>query len=114
MTRHVWLRQTSSLLPVAIAFSSSPRRQLRSLSRRRRTRTGSIQATDFDRNRIGWHAAGALLAIVRGEGVIFARGFGSAEIEKAMPVTPDMTFLIGSTMDAFTAKPTGCACPIVT
>ena len=50
-------------------------------------------AAEFDRDRIDLHVPGAMLAIVRGEEVIFARGFGLADIEKKTPVTPDTPFL---------------------
>jgi CubicO group peptidase (beta-lactamase class C family) len=45
-------------------------------------------AAEFDRNRVDLHVPGAVLGIVRGEEVIFARGFGVADIEKKTPVTP--------------------------
>lgn len=64
-------------------------------------------AAEFDRNRIDLHVPGAVLAIVRGEEVIFARGFGVADIEKQTPVTPDTPFFIGSTTKAFTATLVG-------
>ena len=64
-------------------------------------------AAEFDRNRIDLHVPGAVLAIVRGEEVIFARGFGVADIEKKTPVTPDTPFFIGSTTKAFTATLVG-------
>ena len=50
---------------------------------------------------------GAVLAIVRGEEVIFARGFGLADIERITPVTPDTPFFIGSSTKAFTATLVG-------
>ena len=64
-------------------------------------------ATEFDRNRIDLHLPGAVLAIVRGEEVIFARGFGVADIERKTPVTPDTRFFIGSSTKAFTATLVG-------
>lgn len=64
-------------------------------------------ATEFDRNRIDLHVPGAVLAIVRGEEVIFARGFGVADIERKTPVTPDTRFFIGSSTKAFTATLVG-------
>ena len=64
-------------------------------------------AAEFDRNRIDLHVPGAVLAIVRGEDVIFARGFGLADVEKKTPVTPDTAFFIGSTTKAFTATLVG-------
>ena len=50
---------------------------------------------------------GAVLAIVRGDEVIFARGFGVADVEKKTPVTPDTPFFIGSATKAFTATLVG-------
>ena len=41
-------------------------------------------AAEFDRNRIDLQVPGAVLAIVRGEDVSVARGFGDADIEKKM------------------------------
>ena len=64
-------------------------------------------AAEFDRDRIDLHVPGAMLAIVRGEEVIFARGFGLADIEKKTPVTPETRFFIGSTTKAFTATLVG-------
>ena len=64
-------------------------------------------AAEFDRNRIDLHVPGAVLAIVRGEEVIFARGFGVADVEKKTPVTPETRFFIGSTTKAFTATLVG-------
>src|SRR5262245_7504848 len=46
-------------------------------------------AAAIDRNRIDLHVPGAVVAIVRGEEVIFVRAFGVADIEKKTPVTPN-------------------------
>jgi CubicO group peptidase (beta-lactamase class C family) len=64
-------------------------------------------ATEFDRIRIDLHAPGAVLAIVRGDEVIFARGFGVADIEKKTAVSPDTPFFIASATKAFTATLVG-------
>jgi CubicO group peptidase (beta-lactamase class C family) len=64
-------------------------------------------AAEFDRNRSDLHVPGAVLVIVRGEEVIFARGFGVADIERKTPVTPDTPFFIGSSTKAFTATLVG-------
>ena len=64
-------------------------------------------AAEFDRNRIDLHVPGAVLAIVRGEEVIFSRGFGVADIEKKTPATPETPFFIGSATKAFTATLVG-------
>lgn len=48
------------------------------------------------------HTPGAAVAIVSGDRVIFARGFGTSNIETGAPVTPDMLFRLGSTTKMFT------------
>lgn len=45
---------------------------------------------------------GMAIAVVRGTEVIYARGFGFADIEQKRPVTPDTIFYIGSTTKSFT------------
>ena len=64
-------------------------------------------AAEIDRNRIDLHVPDAALAIVRGDEVIFARGFGMADVEKKTPVTPNTPFFIGSATKAFTATLVG-------
>jgi CubicO group peptidase (beta-lactamase class C family) len=49
------------------------------------------------------NAPGAAVAIVEGDKVIFAKGFGSANVETGAPVTPDMLFRLGSTTKMMTA-----------
>src|SRR5436309_760290 len=46
---------------------------------------------------------GAAVAVVRGDRVMFAKGFGVAGVETRQPVTPDMLFRLGSTTKMFTA-----------
>ncbi len=46
---------------------------------------------------------GVAIAIVHGDQVVLARGFGWADEAKERPVTPGTTFAIGSTTKAFTA-----------
>ncbi len=46
---------------------------------------------------------GAALAIVRGNKIIFAKGFGVSSVETGAPVTPDTLFRIGSVTKMFTA-----------
>ena len=46
---------------------------------------------------------GAAVAIVEGDKVIFAKGFGLANVETGTPVTPDMLFRLGSTTKMMTA-----------
>lgn len=46
---------------------------------------------------------GAAVAVVQGDRVIYAKGFGLANVENEAPVTPDMLFRLGSTTKMFTA-----------
>lgn len=46
---------------------------------------------------------GAALGIVRGDRLIFAKGFGTANIETGAQITPDTLFRLGSTTKMFTA-----------
>jgi len=46
---------------------------------------------------------GAAVAIVRGEQVVLARGFGVADVETHAPVRPEMLFRLGSTTKMLTA-----------
>src|SRR5215472_12004711 len=48
-------------------------------------------------------APGAAIAIVSGDRVIYAKGFGVSSVETGAPVTPDMLFRLGSTTKMFTA-----------
>lgn len=49
------------------------------------------------------HIPGMALVIVKDDEVIFAEGFGFANIENNIPVTPKTNFAIGSTTKAFTS-----------
>jgi CubicO group peptidase (beta-lactamase class C family) len=64
-------------------------------------------AAELERNRIDQHAPGAAVAVVRGGELIFARGFGLANVAEKTPVTPETRFFIGSTTKAFTATLVG-------
>jgi CubicO group peptidase (beta-lactamase class C family) len=112
MTRHLCVRPISSLLLLAavlfqlptpaIAQSAAPTSATPTLAERL-----DRLATEFDRSRIDLHVPGAVLAIVRGEEVIFARGYiESAEflgraiyhverVEVGVELAPD-TFTLGS------------------
>jgi len=47
--------------------------------------------------------AGMAIAVVQGERVVYAKGFGVTDVEKPMPVTADTQFFIASTTKALTA-----------
>jgi CubicO group peptidase (beta-lactamase class C family) len=49
-----------------------------------------------------WEVPGASVAIVRGDEVVYLKGFGTRELGGKSPVTPDTLFAIGSTTKAFT------------
>ena len=49
------------------------------------------------------HIPGLAIAIVKGDGVIYARGFGVTSVEdSALPITPQTIFYIASTAKPFT------------
>lgn len=47
---------------------------------------------------------GAAVAIISGDRVVFAKGFGVSSVETGSPVTPDMLFRVGSVTKVFTAS----------
>lgn len=49
------------------------------------------------------HVAGAALAIVQDDRIIYSKGFGLRDVEGKLPVTPHTLFAIGSCTKAFTA-----------
>jgi len=46
---------------------------------------------------------GAAVAVVRGDAIVYSRGFGVANVETGEDVRPDMVFRLGSTTKMFTA-----------
>ncbi len=49
-----------------------------------------------------WRTPGAEIVIVRGDEVVYLKGFGVRDATTGQPVTPDTIFAIGSTTKAFT------------
>ena len=112
MTLHVCPRLVRGLLLFAAMFLRSPApASAQSVAPQQMAPTLAERldrlAAEIDRNRIDLHVPGAALAIVRGDDVIFVRGFGVADVEKKTPVTPDTRFFIGSATKAFTATLVG-------
>jgi CubicO group peptidase (beta-lactamase class C family) len=64
-------------------------------------------AAQLDAERQTLHVPGLSLAIVKDDRLIFARGFGYADVEQQKPATPETLFAIGSTTKAFTATLVG-------
>ena len=58
-------------------------------------------ADTLERQRDELHIPGMAVAIVQGDRLLFARGFGHADLEEERPVTPDTLFAIGSSTKAF-------------
>src|SRR5262249_19608980 len=54
-----------------------------------------------------WHAPGMAVILVRGDEVVYLKGFGVRESGKDGAVTPDTLFSIGSLTKAFTATTVG-------
>jgi CubicO group peptidase (beta-lactamase class C family) len=54
-----------------------------------------------------WHAPGMAVILVRGDEVVYLKGFGAREAGKDGAVTPDTLFSIGSLTKAFTATTVG-------
>jgi CubicO group peptidase (beta-lactamase class C family) len=50
-----------------------------------------------------WHVPGLAVAVVRGDRVIYMRGFGNKSQDSQGRVTPDTIFQVGSTSKAFTS-----------
>ena len=59
--------------------------------------------TRLEAARVQHHIPGMAVAVVKGDDVIFAEGFGLADLETKRPVTPKTLFAIGSTTKAFTS-----------
>jgi CubicO group peptidase (beta-lactamase class C family) len=111
MTPHVSLRLFSALPLVAALGLHSPPVAAQSSAVTRPTPSLEERldrlAVEIDRNRVDLHVPGAALAIVRGDTVIFARGFGLADVEKQTAMTPSTPLFIGSATKAFTATLVG-------
>ena len=58
---------------------------------------------DLEAERVALKIPGMSVAIVKGDKVIFSKGFGYKDVAKKLPVTPDTLFGIGSSTKAFTA-----------
>jgi CubicO group peptidase (beta-lactamase class C family) len=112
MTLHVCLRAISGLLVLAAILLPAPApatAQSAAVAQTTPTLAERLErlAAEIERTRIEQHAPGAAVAVVRGNEVVFARGFGLANVPNKTPVTPETRFFIGSTTKAFTATLVG-------
>lgn len=64
-------------------------------------------AEELESARVEAHVPGMSIAIVSGDEVVFARGFGLAEVETERPADAETIYAIGSTTKAFTATLVG-------
>ncbi len=71
-----------------------------------RARLAWLEA-ELERARVESHVAGMAIAVVRGDEVIYAHGFGVADVEANTPVTPETRFAIGSATKAFSSALVG-------
>ena len=62
---------------------------------------------ELEAQRVATHVAGMAIAVVEGDEVIYAQGFGLADREGERPVTPETIFAIGSSTKAFTSTSIG-------
>ena len=58
---------------------------------------------DMEAARVKVGVPGMAVAIVKGDKIVFAKGFGMRDVARKQPVTPDTLFAIGSATKAFTA-----------
>ena len=79
-----------------------------SFSQVKKPETSGYNLTSIDSmlNRVlkDQHAAGFAVAVVKGDEVIYSKGFGYRDVENKKPVTPNTLFAIGSSTKAFTAS----------
>ncbi len=90
---------TASLLWVSTATFAS----LAALAQMPRLDPAAIERVVTEELR-ATNTPGAALAVVAGNRMLFARGYGVASVESPATVTPDMLFRLGSTTKMFTAS----------
>jgi CubicO group peptidase (beta-lactamase class C family) len=78
------------------------------------TRAAAAQHVEFDRLdafveklRDAWRVPGLSLAIIVGDSVVYARGYGVRQVGRLEPVDASTIFQVGSTSKAFTAAAAG-------
>jgi CubicO group peptidase (beta-lactamase class C family) len=96
-------RSVRALVPLVAALSAAPALASDPAS-------GALLADRLDRlaarlesERVKYHIPGMAIAIVMDDEIVFARGFGVADVDTGAPVTNETRFAVGSTTKAFTA-----------
>src|SRR5215212_7173931 len=86
---------TIALIAVTLAFAPTPiAAQSGNWDVLERTTADVMRATK---------TPGVQVVVVRGDSVVYARGFGVADIETGAPMTPDLLAQVGSLTKPFTA-----------
>jgi CubicO group peptidase (beta-lactamase class C family) len=104
MIRRFWFKPTrsQSLLVIAVCLLltllSKPIAQAQQLQ----PDFAALEAVVLDELKVT-NTPGAAIGIVRGDRLIFAKGFGTANVETGALITPDTLFRLGSTTKMFTA-----------
>src|SRR5579884_1008623 len=84
------------LLPLALTFFVPAARAAEPID------AGAVDAIVRDGLK-SWQVPGAALAIVRGDEVVYLKGYGVRQVGTETAVTPDTLFAIASCTKAFTA-----------
>ena len=92
----VWLSAFSVVLSPLAAWSTPIHAQQPQIDASELERTALAELTETK-------TPGAAVVVVSGDRVVFAKGFGIADIETGVPVTPDTLFRVGTITAIFTA-----------
>lgn len=87
-----------ALTAVAIARAGTAQTPVGTASEARGARVDALFAAFAD-----MRGPGAAVLVARGDSVVFARGYGLADVEHAVPVTPATSFRLASVSKQFTA-----------
>ena len=87
--------QTETPEPVATEVDDSAAKELEA-------RLAYLEA-ELEAARVASHVPGMAIAIVKDDELIYAHGFGMADLESKTPVTPETGFAIGSSTKAFSS-----------
>jgi CubicO group peptidase (beta-lactamase class C family) len=61
----------------------------------------------IEKARVDWRIPGLAIAIIQGDKIVYAKGFGLRDVAKNLPVTADTLFVGASTTKAFTSAGVG-------
>ena len=93
----VYLR--AALVLRAVSPSLLPAQGANSLAASQTQRIDSVAVAELASTR----TPGSALVIVQGDRIVYAKGYGVANVETGQPVTPDLLFRLGSTTKMMTS-----------